>query len=216
MSEHFISEELDHYITAHSAIEPKLLAELNKETLLKVLNPRMLSGHYQGRMLSMISKLINPKHILEIGTYTGYATLCLAEGLANDGTVDTIDINEELVSIQNKYFERSDYRDNIRQHLGMALDIIPTLDKKFDLVFIDADKANYANYFDVILPKMNPGGVILSDNVLWSGKVLAEAKPNDKSTVALKAYNEKINNDPRVETVLLPIRDGLTITRVKR
>ena len=140
MSEHFISEELDHYITAHSAIEPKLLAELNKETLLKVLNPRMLSGHYQGRMLSMISKLINPKHILEIGTYTGYATLCLAEGLANDGTVDTIDINEELVSIQNKYFERSDYRDNIRQHLGMALDIIPTLDKKFDLVFIDADK----------------------------------------------------------------------------
>lgn len=216
MSEHFISEELDHYITAHSAIEPKLLAELNKETLLKVLNPRMLSGHYQGRMLSMISKLINPKHILEIGTYTGYATLCLAEGLANDGTVDTIDINEELVSIQNKYFERSDYRDNIRQHLGMALDIIPTLDKKFDLVFIDADKANYANYFDVVLPKMNPGGVILSDNVLWSGKVLAEAKPNDKSTVALKAYNEKINNDSRVETVLLPIRDGLTITRVKR
>lgn len=216
MSEHFISEELDHYITAHSAIEPKLLAELNKETLLKVLNPRMLSGHYQGRMLSMISKLINPKHILEIGTYTGYATLCLAEGLTNDGTVDTIDINEELVSIQNKYFERSDYRDNIRQHLGMALDIIPTLDKKFDLVFIDADKANYANYFDVVLPKMNPGGVILSDNVLWSGKVLAEAKPNDKSTVALKAYNEKINNDSRVETVLLPIRDGLTITRVKR
>ena len=216
MSEHFISEELDHYITAHSAIEPKLLAELNKETLLKVLNPRMLSGHYQGRMLSMISKLINPKHILEIGTYTGYATLCLAEGLTNDGTVDTIDINEELVSIQNKYFERSDYRDNIRQHLGMALDIIPTLDKKFDLVFIDADKANYANYFDVVLPKMNPGGVILSDNVLWSGKVLAEAKPNDKSTVALKAYNEKINNNPRVETVLLPIRDGLTITRVKR
>lgn len=198
MSEHFISEELDHYITAHSAIEPKLLAELNKETLLKVLNPRMLSGHYQGRMLSMISKLINPKHILEIGTYTGYATLCLAEGLANDGTVDTIDINEELVSIQNKYFERSDYRDNIRQHLGMALDIIPTLDKKFDLVFIDADKANYANYFDVVLPKMNPGGVILSDNVLWSGKVLAEAKPNDKSTVALKAYNEKINNDSLV------------------
>ena len=216
MSEHFISEELDHYITAHSAIEPKLLAELNKETLLKVLNPRMLSGHYQGRMLSMISKLINPKHILEIGTYTGYATLCMAEGLTNDGTVDTIDINEELVSIQNKYFERSDYRDNIRQHLGMALDIIPTLDKKFDLVFIDADKANYANYFDVVLPKMNPGGVILSDNVLWSGKVLAEAKPNDKSTVALKAYNKKINNDPRVETVLLPIRDGLTITRVKR
>lgn len=214
MSEHFISEELDHYITAHSAIEPKLLAELNKETLLKVLNPRMLSGHYQGRMLSMISKLINPKHILEIGTYTGYATLCLAEGLTNDGTVDTIDINEELVSIQNKYFERSDYRDNIRQHLGMALDIIPTLDKKFDLVFIDADKANYANYFDVVLPKMNPGGVILSDNVLWSGKVLAEAKPNDKSTVALKAYNEKINNDPRVESVILPIRDGLTITRV--
>src|SRR5690606_25102829 len=216
MNKPLISTELDNYITEHSAAEPELLAQLNKETLLKVLSPRMLSGHYQARELSMIAKLVNPKHILEIGTYTGYATLCLAEGLSENGTIDTIDINEELVAIQNKYFEQSGCRDKIFQHLGKATEIIPTLDKQFDLVFIDADKPNYANYFDLVLPKMNPGGVILSDNVLWSGKVLEDVKPNDKSAVAIKAYNTKINTDPRVESVLLPIRDGLTITRVKR
>lgn len=216
MNKPLISTELDNYITEHSAAEPELLAQLNKETLLKVLSPRMISGHYQGRVLSMIAQLINPKHILEIGTYTGYATLCLAEGLSENGTIDTIDINEELVAIQNKYFERSGFRDKIFQHLGKATEIIPTLDKQFDLVFIDADKPNYATYFDLVLPKMSPGGVILSDNVLWSGKVLEEVKPNDKSAVAIKAYNKKINNDSRVETVLLPIRDGLTITRVKK
>lgn len=216
MSKQLISTELEEYITGHSAAEPELLAQLNKETLLKVMSPRMISGHYQGRVLSMIAKLVNPKHILEIGTYTGYATLCLAEGLSENGTIDTIDINEELVAIQNKYFERSGFRDKIHQHLGKATEIIPMLDKQFDLVFIDADKPNYATYFDFVLPKMSPGGVILSDNVLWSGKVLEEVKPNDKSAVAIKAYNKKINNDSRVETVLLPIRDGLTITRVKR
>ena len=216
MSKQLISTELEEYITGHSATEPELLAQLNKETLLKVMSPRMISGHYQGRVLSMIAKLVNPKQILEIGTYTGYATLCLAEGLSENGTIDTIDINEELVAIQNKYFERSGFRDKIHQHLGKATEIIPMLDKQFDLVFIDADKPNYATYFDFVLPKMSPGGVILSDNVLWSGKVLEEVKPNDKSAVAIKAYNKKINNDSRVETVLLPIRDGLTITRVKR
>lgn len=216
MSKQLISTELEEYITGHSAAESELLAQLNKETLLKVMSPRMISGHYQGRVLSMIAKLVNPKHILEIGTYTGYATLCLAEGLSENGTIDTIDINEELVAIQNKYFERSGFRDKIHQHLGKATEIIPMLDKQFDLVFIDADKPNYATYFDLVLPKMSPGGVILSDNVLWSGKVLEEVKPNDKSAVAIKAYNKKINNDSRVETVLLPIRDGLTITRVKR
>lgn len=216
MSKQLISTELEEYITEHSAAEPELLAQLNKETLLKVMSPRMISGHYQGRVLSMIAKLVNPKRILEIGTYTGYATLCLAEGLSENGTIDTIDINEELVAIQNKYFERSGFRDKIHQHLGKATEIIPMLDKQFDLVFIDADKPNYATYFDLVLPKMSPGGVILSDNVLWSGKVLEEVKPNDKSAVAIKAYNKKINNDSRVETVLLPIRDGLTITRVKR
>ncbi len=216
MSKHFISDQLDDYITQHSAHEPELLSQLNKETLLKVLNPRMISGHYQGRLLSMLAKIVQPKHVLEIGTYTGYATLCMAEGLSEHGTVDTIDINEELVTLQNKYFEQSGYRNQITQHLGQATEIIPTLDKKFDLVFIDADKPNYAKYFDLVVPKMNPGGVILSDNVLWSGKVLEEVKPNDKSAVAIKAYNEKINTDPRVESVLLPIRDGLTITRVKK
>lgn len=216
MSKHFISDQLDDYITQHSANEPELLSQLNKETLLKVLNPRMISGHYQGRLLSMIAKIVQPKHVLEIGTYTGYATLCMAEGLTEQGTVDTIDINEELVALQNKYFEQSGYRNQITQHLGQATEIIPTLNKKFDLVFIDADKPNYAKYFDLVVPKMNRGGVILSDNVLWSGKVLEELKPNDKSAVAIKAYNEKINTDPRVESVLLPIRDGLTITRVKK
>lgn len=212
---HFISEELENYVALHSEDEPKLLAELNRETHQKILQPRMLSGHFQGRVLSMISKLVNPKHILEIGTYTGYATLCLSEGLQENGTVDTLDNNEELYDFQRKYFDKSEYGNQIFQHLGNALDIIPTLDKKFDLVFIDADKENYINYFNVILPKMNKGGIILSDNVLWSGKVLQEVKPNDRSTKTLLEYNKILKEDKRIETVLLPIRDGLTISRVK-
>lgn len=211
---HFISEALENYVAAHSQDEPELLARLNKETHQKVLQPRMLSGHFQGRVLSLLSKLIAPKHILEIGTYTGYATLCLAEGLKAGGTVDTIDNNEELVDFQRKYFDQSAQKDQIFQHLGNALDIIPTLGKTFDLVFIDADKENYPNYFDIIVPLMRQGGVILSDNVLWSGKILDEVKPNDKSTQALLRYNKMLKEDPRVETVLLPIRDGLTLSRV--
>ncbi len=211
---HFISEELENYVAQHSEDEPQLLAELNRETHLKVLQPRMLSGHFQGRVLSMLSKIINPKHILEIGTYTGYATLCLAEGLQSDGTIDTIDNNEELVDFQRKYFDRSLYGKQIIQHLGNALDIIPTLDKKYDLVFIDADKENYANYFHIVLPKMNKGGIILSDNVLWSGKILEEVKANDKKTNSLLQYNKLLKESDKVETVLLPIRDGLTVSRV--
>lgn len=211
---HFISEELENYIADHSVKEPELLQQLNKETHQKVLQPRMLSGHFQGRVLSMLSKIIQPKHILEIGTYTGYATLCMAEGLKEDGTVDTIDINEELEEIQNKYFNQSGKRNQIIQHIGNALEIIPVLDKKFDLVFIDADKENYINYWNLVVPLMNKGGIILSDNVLWSGKVLEEVKPNDKSTKILLEYNKITNEDPRVETVLLPIRDGLTVSRV--
>jgi len=211
---HFISEDLENYVANHSENEPELLARLNKETHQKILQPRMLSGHFQGRVLSMLSKLIHPKAILEIGTYTGYAALCLAEGLQKEGTLDTIDVNEELVDFQKKYFDQSPWSNQIHAHLGNALDIIPTLNKKFDLVFIDADKENYINYFDMILPLMNKGGVILSDNVLWSGKVLEEVKPNDKSTPILLKYNEILKNDPRVETVLLPIRDGLTVSRV--
>ena len=212
---HFISEELDLYITQHSEDEPVLLTELNKETHQKILKPRMLSGHFQGRVLSMISKLIRPKNILEIGTYTGYATLCLAEGMPADGVIDTIDNNEELVNFQKKYFDKSAYSKQIHTHLGNALDIIPTLDKKYDLVFIDADKENYINYFNLILPKMNSGGLILSDNVLWSGKILQEVKGNDKSTQILLAYNTLLKENDKIETVLLPIRDGLTLSRVK-
>ncbi|NMH27504.1 O-methyltransferase [Flavobacterium silvaticum] len=211
---HFISEALESYSENHSQPEPELLAKLNRETHQKILQPRMLSGHLQGRVLSMISKISKPKNILEIGTYTGYATLCLAEGLATDGSIDTIDNNEELFDFQRKYFDLSEHGNQIIQHLGNALEIIPMIDKKYDLVFIDADKENYSNYFDLIVPKMNKGGLILSDNVLWSGKILEPVKPNDKSTIALLAYNEKINSDARVETVLLPIRDGLTVSRV--
>ena|SRR5690554_2079103 len=211
---HFISEELENYVVMHSEDEPTLLAELNRETHQKILKPRMLSGHFQGRVLSMLSKLIHPKHILEIGTYTGYATLCLAEGLQENGSIDTLDNNEELFDFQRKYFDKSGYKNQIVQHLGNALDIIPTLDKKYDLVFIDADKENYINYFNVILPKMNKGGIILSDNVLWSGKVLEEVKKNDKSTQVLLEYNQLLKQSDKVETVLLPIRDGLTVSRV--
>lgn len=211
---HFISEELEQYVEQHSENEPKLLAQLNKETHQKILQPRMLSGHFQGRVLSMLSKIIHPKNILEIGTYTGYAALCLAEGMQKDGTLDTIDIKEELVDFQQKYFDASPWKDQITSHLGNALDIIPRLNKKFDLVFIDADKDNYINYFHIIVPMMNPGGIILSDNVLWSGKVIEELDPKDTSTKVLVEYNRLLKDDPRVETVLLPIRDGLTVSRV--
>ena len=211
---HFISQELETYIENHSQKEPELLAALNRETHQKILQPRMLSGHFQGRVLSMLSKLIRPMHILEIGTYTGYATLCLCEGMQENGTMDTIDINEELATIQQKYFDLSPWKNQIQQHIGDAITIIPTLEKKYDSVFIDADKENYLNYFDLIVPMMNAGGIILSDNVLWSGKVLETPDPRDLSTNVLLEYNKKINQDPRVETVLLPIRDGLTVSRV--
>lgn len=210
----FISEELDNYVVTHTQEEPKLLQELNRETWSKVIQPRMLSGHYQGRVLSMISKLVNPKNILEIGTYTGYSALCLAEGMQKEGIIHTIDINEELHDLQRKYFDKSGYGDQIFQHTGNALEIIPNLDLKFDLVFIDADKDNYPNYFNMVLPKMNSGGVILSDNVLWSGKVIEPVKNDDIDTPALIAYNKLLNTHPSIETVLLPIRDGLAITRV--
>ena len=211
----FLSEELDTYVTLHSQDEPELLVQLNKETHQKILQPRMLSGHFQGRVLSMLSKIIHPTSILEVGTYTGYATLCLAEGLAENGTIDTLDIEEELVDFQRKYFDKTIWANQITQHLGDALEIIPTLNKKYDLVFIDADKENYINYFHLIVPMMNKGGIILSDNVLWSGKVLEEVKTSDITTQILLEYNQLLKNDTRVETVLFPIRDGLTVSRVK-
>ena len=212
---HFLPEKIDNYVVAHSQKEPKILQELTKETWQKVLNPRMLSGAFQGRILAMITKLTQPKSILEIGTYTGYSALCLAEGLSAEGEIITIDKNEELETLQNKYFEKSGFRDKITQFVGNAIEIIPTIDKKFDLVFIDADKSNYINYFHLIIDKMNPGGIILSDNVLWSGKVVEDLDIKDTDTKILLAYNKLMNEDIRIETVLLPIRDGLTISRVK-
>ena len=212
---HFISQELEDYIEKHSEKEPALLADLNKETYQKILLPRMLSGHFQGRVLSMLSKLIRPVHILEIGTYTGYSALCLCEGMQENSQLHTIDIKEELVDFQRKHFDKSPWGKQIIQHLGEAVDIIPTIELKFDLVFIDADKENYLNYFELIVPKMNKGGIILSDNVLWSGKVLEPLNPKDLSTKILLEYNHLVATDPRVETVLLPIRDGLTISRVR-
>jgi caffeoyl-CoA O-methyltransferase len=211
----FLSDELDQYVTEHSENEPELLVQLNKETHQKILQPRMLSGHFQGRVLSMLSKIIRPTNILEIGTYTGYATLCLAEGMEENGRIDTIDVNEELVDFQRKYFDRSPWGKHIFQHTGSGIDIIPSLNIKYDLVFIDADKDNYINYFHLILPIMNKGGIILSDNVLWSGKVIEDVKPGDFTTKILLEYNQLLKTDPRVETLLLPIRDGLTVSRVK-
>lgn len=210
----FLPERIDEYVVDNSQKEPQILRELTKETWQRVLNPRMLSGAFQGRILSMISKIINPKDILEIGTYTGYSAICIAEGISNEATIDTIDKNEELEDIQNKYFKKSGFRDQIKQHIGNALEIIPTLDKKFDLVFIDADKSNYCNYFNLVIGKMKKGGIILSDNVLWSGKVVEKLDKKDIDTKALLEYNRLLNTDPRVETVLLPIRDGLSISRV--
>lgn len=210
---HFIPEELDNYVVNHSEKEPELLQQLTRETYQKILQPRMLSGHYQGRVLSMISKMVNPKNILEIGTYTGYSALCLAEGMRMDGKLHTIDINEELIDFQRAYFEKSGYGSQIVQHLGDALHIIPKFDINFDLVFIDADKENYTNYFNLIIDKLNTGAIILSDNVLWSGKVIEALQPEDTSTKALIEYNALLKEDTRIETVVLPIRDGLTISR---
>ncbi|MFH6604723.1 O-methyltransferase [Maribacter algicola] len=212
---HFLSPLLEAYIQDHSEDEPKILQDLTRETHLKVLRPRMLTGHFQGRVLSMLSKMINPKSILEIGTYTGYSAICLAEGLQKEGRLHTIDINEELTALQRKYFDLSGYGTRIVQHLGNALDIIPKLEATFDLVFIDAEKMEYSKYLEGVLQKTTSGSIILSDNVLWSGKVVEPLDPKDKATKAVLDYNKKLKEDPRFETVLLPIRDGLTLSRVR-
>ncbi|WP_282164387.1 O-methyltransferase [Cellulophaga baltica] len=211
---HFLSPLLENYITDHSQSEPKVLQELTKETHLKVIQPRMITGHFQGRALSLLSKIINPKTILEIGTYTGYSAICLAEGLQKNGTLHTIDVNQELVEMQRTYFDKSGFGSQIIQHTGDALKLIPDMDETFDLIFIDAEKASYDHYFETVLKKTRPGSVILSDNVLWSGKVVEPLQPKDKVTKILLDYNKKLKEDPRVETVLLPIRDGLTLSRV--
>ncbi len=205
----FLDPNLEAYVAKHSEQEPELLQKLARETHLKVLQPRMLSGAYQGRLLALLSKLIAPKHILEIGTYTGYSALCLAEGLQKDGQIDTIDINAELTDMQRKYFDASGFGKRILQHLGNAAEIIPAIEGTFDFVFIDADKEQYPLYFDLIVDRVRSGGLIIADNVLWSGKVVERA--NCEATESLQIFNKKVAKDSRVETIILAVRDGLTL-----
>jgi predicted O-methyltransferase YrrM len=212
---HFLSTLLENYIADNSQSEPELLRALTRETHLKVIQPRMLTGHFQGRTLSLLSKIIHPKYILEIGTYTGYSALCLAEGLQTKGELHTIDVNAELCDIQRKYFNKSGYGKQLFQHTGNALDLIPKLNKTFDLIFIDAEKKDYLKYLETVLPHTKSGTVILSDNVLWSGKVIEKIERKDKTTKLLLEYNKTLAAHPLLDTVLLPIRDGLTLSRVK-
>ncbi|MBK8364086.1 MAG: class I SAM-dependent methyltransferase [Bacteroidetes bacterium] len=209
----FIDEKINIYSELHSSPESEILKNLNRETHANVLMPRMLSGHLQGRMLSMISCMIQPLSILEIGTYTGYSALCLAEGLKDNGIIHTIDINDELTPMVKKYVSLAGLDSKFRIYTGNALDIIPTLNGPFDLVFIDADKINYTNYFDLVFDKVNKGGYILADNVLWSGKIIAPLSEMDKDTLALHQFNERIAHDNRLEKVLLPVRDGVMVMR---
>jgi caffeoyl-CoA O-methyltransferase len=209
----FIADNLDQYVCAHSENEPEILADLNRKTHVSVIQPRMLSGHYQGRVLSMLSHMIQPERVLEIGTYTGYSALCLAEGLKENGQVITIDVNEELEDFVATYIEKAGMQDRIKQLIGDALELIPTLEGQFDIVFIDADKKNYCNYYELVFDKVKSGGYIIADNVLWSGKVLEDYDSLDRETKILMDYNRKIHEDERVQEVLLPIRDGIMIAR---
>ena len=208
----FINKDILDYVKLNSQQEPTLLKELNKETHLKIPNPRMLCSSYQGRILSIISKIIKPKKVLEIGTYTGYSTLCIAEGLDKNGIIYTIDINEELQEIQNKYFDKSGFGNQIHQHIGNAIEFIPKINECFDFVYLDADKENYNEYFDLVIDKIVSGGVLISDNVLWSGKVL-NTKNQDLITQKLIEFNQLVKKDKRLDTIILPIRDGLSISR---
>ena len=211
----FIADNLDQYVCAHSENEPEILADLNRRTHVSVIQPRMLSGHYQGRVLSMLSHMIQPENVLEIGTYTGYSALCFAEGLKEKGRLTTIDVNEELEDFVGAYIEKAGMGDRITQLIGDAIDIIPTLDEQFDIVFIDADKKNYCNYYDLVFDKVKSGGYIIADNVLWSGKVLEDYDSLDRETKIIMDYNKKVHEDNRVQEVLFPIRDGLMIARKK-
>lgn len=207
----FSSDDLTKYVNEHTCSESKLLAELRRETELKYINSIMLSGEYQGRLLSLISKIKQPKNILEIGTYTGYSTICLAEGLVKNGKIHTIDKNEELVEIQKKYFLRSKFNKNIEIHTGNALDIINGLNINFDLIFLDADKENYATYFQIICKILNKNGVLITDNVLWHGKVLNSKESHDDVTKKIDQFNKVLMLNKKFQTFMLPVRDGLSI-----
>jgi len=208
-----INQKIEDYILANSGQENVLLAEINRETHAKVLMPRMLSGHLQGRVLSIISKMLKPELIVEIGTYTGYSALCLAEGLIDKGNLHTIDINDELESFILKYFQKSAYQEQLHLHIGDALNIIPSLPDNIDLVFIDADKRIYLDYYHLLIDKVKPGGIILADNVLWGGKVVDPVHKNDEYTKGILVFNDYVQNDKRVENVILPIRDGIMMLR---
>ena len=209
----FIAKEIEAYAESFTREEGETLAALNRETYAKVMTPRMLSGHLQGQVLRMFSQMIKPKNILEIGTYTGYSALCIVDGLEPNGKLITIDVNEELQDIIQRYVREAGKENQIVPRIGNAIEIIPTLTEQFDLVFIDADKENYSNYFDLVFDKVSVGGYIIADNVLWSGKVLEDDASLDKDTVALKDYARKLKADPRVEIVMMPIRDGLLLAR---
>lgn len=211
----FLPQNINDYSEQHTTPESDLLKKLNRDTHVKILQPRMLSGHLQGRYLAEVSYMMRPRRILEIGTYTGYSALCLAEGLADDGKIITIDVNEELETFTRSFFDESPYADKIDYRIGDAGEIIPTLDEVFDLVFIDADKMNYTKYYNLVFDKVRKGGYILSDNVLWSGKVanVEEGKKIDKDTRNLLDFNKMCHDDPRTENILLPLRDGIMISR---
>ncbi|MBN8697189.1 MAG: O-methyltransferase [Bacteroidetes bacterium] len=211
----FIDENIEQYALAHSQPENSVLSKLNRETHAKVMQPRMLSGHMQGNFLAMISKMVKPDRVLEIGTYTGYSAICLAQGLNDNGKLYTIDVNEELEGMVRKYVKEASLDSKINIMIGDAMKIIPSLKEQFDIVFIDADKKNYANYYDLIFDKVKTGGYIIADNVLWSGKVLDLQKNKDTDTLLIDAFNKKVHQDERVEHMLLPLRDGLMIVRKK-
>jgi predicted O-methyltransferase YrrM len=211
----FIDEALANYANAHSSEEPPFLKKLNRETHLKMMQSRMLSGHLQGRLLSLLSHLIRPQSILEIGTYTGYSAICLAEGLAKGGILHTIDNNPERDAFVKRFIDEAKMDDKICTYIGDAKNVIPTIPGMFDIVFIDADKSGYAAYYDLVIDRVKPDGIIITDNVLWSGKVVEPVKANDEDTLLIQAFNKKIASDPRVEVVLLPIRDGISIARKK-
>ena len=211
----FLDPKLDAYVHQMTKEEPLVLQELNRETNAKVVLPRMLAGHLQGRVLSMLSHMIRPKFVLDVGTYTGYSAHCFAEGLQEGGKVVSLDVNDELAWIHEKYVKASEFGERIDIRFGKALEVIPDLHFDWDIVFLDADKENYINYYNLVIDKLKPGTYILADNVLWSGKVVESKENLDADTLALIAYSEKINKDPRVKNVLFPIRDGLMIARKK-
>ena len=209
----FLAPELDTYVVEHTENEPEILADLNRKTWIEILNPRMIAGHFQGRVLSMLSHMIKPTNVLEIGTFTGYSAICWGEGLAQNGEIHTIDINEELEDLAKEYVAKSGLKDAIHFHIGNALDIIPTLNKKWDLVFLDADKSNYTNYYNLVFDHVEKGGYIIADNVLWNGKVIDSKSFDEVDTKAIISFNKMVQNDDRVQNVLFPIRDGLMVIR---